>query len=262
MSELVERISALLIKAERTDNEHEADAYLMKAQALATAASIDIAAARMQRISREIVQEPTHRTVQIGERGKRANVHLVSLFVVIAHANDAHVDVASNSTYVIAYGMPSDLDVVDVMFGSVSVQMVHAGQLYVAGKSWRGETYRARGSREKKEFTAQTARAAFYRAYVSRIEERLTEAKEQGRSQARQQHTKKGVELALRDKEKTVRSYHRGQSQARGRWGGYSGGASVTGSAARQGRDAASRARLKDQPGVGGKRASLPSALQ
>lgn len=258
MSELIERISALLIKAERTDNEHEADAYLMKAQALATAASIDIAAARLLRISKEVVQEPTHRTVQIGERGKRANVHLVSLFVVIAHANDAHVDVASNSTYVISYGMPNDLDVVDVMFGSVSVQMVHASQLYVTSKAWQGETYRARGSREKKEFTAQTARAAFYRAYVSRIQERLTEAKDQGQKEARQQHSRKGVELALRDKEKTVRSYHRSTTSARGSWGGYSGGAAMSGSAAKHGRDAASRARLSEQGALNTKSGSLP----
>ena len=50
MSSAIERISALLVKAERTDNPHEADAYLMKAQALATMASIDIAAARAQNL--------------------------------------------------------------------------------------------------------------------------------------------------------------------------------------------------------------------
>ena len=89
MSSAIERISALLIKAERTDNPHEADAYLMKAQALATMASIDIAAARARKLADEKPTSPVTRTVSIGDKGKRANTHLISLFVAIAHNNFA-----------------------------------------------------------------------------------------------------------------------------------------------------------------------------
>ncbi|MDP7383074.1 MAG: DUF2786 domain-containing protein, partial [Acidimicrobiales bacterium] len=110
MSSAIERISALLIKAERTDNPHEADAYLMKAQALATMASINIATARARKLADEKPTSPVTRTVSIGDKGKRANTHLISLFVAIAHNNFAIVDVASDSTYVVAYGMPQDLD--------------------------------------------------------------------------------------------------------------------------------------------------------
>jgi hypothetical protein len=141
MSATLDRISALLAKAERTDNEAEADAYLMKAQQLATLASVDLAVARARIARREARQQPESRTTTIGEKGRRANQHLISLFVAVAHANDAQVDVASNSTYVIGYGMPADLDVVETIFASLAVHMVHAGQAYVTERTWVGETY-------------------------------------------------------------------------------------------------------------------------
>ena len=146
MSATLDRISALLAKAERTDNEAEADAYLMKAQQLATLASVDLAVARARIARREARQQPESRTTTIGEKGRRANPHLISLFVAIAHANDAQVDVASNSTYVIGYGMPADLDVVETIFGSLAVHMVHTSQAYVTATHVGGRDLRRRGS--------------------------------------------------------------------------------------------------------------------
>ena len=70
MSSAIERISALLIKAERTDNPHEADAYLMKAQALATMASIDNAAAHAQKIADKKPTRAVSSTESTGEQGK------------------------------------------------------------------------------------------------------------------------------------------------------------------------------------------------
>jgi hypothetical protein len=264
MSSSLERIAALLAKAESTEHPEEADAYLMKAQSLATLASIDLATARGIREKRERVQSPESRTFTIGQKGKRANTHLISLFVVVAHANSAHVDVASNSTFVISYGVPSDLDVVETMYASLAVQMTASSQRYVNSGIWRGETYTARVrttrgfGRAKKEFTAQTARASFYRAYITRIEERLTEARVAGikesdsRDSAIGEKTGAGA-LVLARKEDAVKSFHRQASQARGSWGGYSGAAAhAAGTAAAEGRRAASSARFGGSPALPG----------
>jgi hypothetical protein len=249
VSTSLDRIAALLAKAERTDNEIEAEAYLMKAQELATLASVDLAVARARTAKREARQQPEARTIHIGERGKRANTHLVSLFVAIGHANDVHVDVASNSTYVISYGMPADLDVVATMYASLAVQMVHASQLFLNAGTWKGETYSA-GRWDHRPHTAQTARVAFYRAFVARIGERLTQARQSAlKEQKLPRSERKGQEVVLREKSVEVRAFHRASSQARGTWGGYSGGVRrATGSAARAGHSAASRARLGKQP--------------
>ncbi len=262
----LERIAALLAKAERTDNEAEADAYLTKAQMLATLASIDLATARNHTKATEILT-PVSRTVTIGVRGKRANTHLVNLFVTVAHSNSAHVDVARDSTYVISYGMPGDLDCVETLFTSLAVQMTTHGNIYVNAGSWRGEQFDGRvrvagGYRRRRiEFSAQTARAAFYRAYIVRIGERLqagrAEAIQENDSHLTQPNGISGA-LVLANREKQVSSFHRKNSQARGSWGGYSGAAmSNSGSAATAGRRAASGANLGGHRELPGNRREL-----
>lgn len=263
----LERISALLAKAERTDNPAEADAYLMKAQSLATAASVDLAFARAHTAKLEMRQSPQIRTVTIGEKGKRANQHLISLFVVVAHANEAHVDIASNSTYVMAYGMPGDLDAIEALFASLAVQMTFAAQAWLNLGTWRAESYVAhrksggRWSRSTKPHTAHTARVSFYRSYVERINERLAVASAQARDQVFAEHGKgragrKAGDLVLRAKATEISDFHRTNTSARGAWGGYSGAVRTdNGSAGAAGRQAASTARLAAQRSLPGKAA-------
>ena len=128
---MLARIAALLRQAEGTDNAHEAEAFMSAAQRLATATSIDLAVARSHSAKREAAQTPTQRTVTIGEAGARGLRTYVQLFAVIAHANDVRCDVASNSTFVYAYGFAEDIDATHALYASLVVQMVKACDGYL-----------------------------------------------------------------------------------------------------------------------------------
>lgn len=275
MSGDVSTIAALLAKAERTDNPHEAEAYLAKAQHLATLRSVDLAMVRARAARTRPRVVPVSRTVAIGDAGRRANTHLVSLFVVVAHANDVVVDVARNSTFVVAYGMPSDLDLVEQLWGSLAHQMVDAAGRYLAGSTWREESYRVvvreRVGRwsvprvQERPHTKQTARAAFYRGFIERIGHRLQQAHDEAVAEASAaqsgrpaadgtvpSRTGPTTELVLREKAAEVKAFHRRESQARGSWTGYRGAAGGdNGAATGAGRRAAADARLGSQRGIG-----------
>ena len=56
----------------------------------------------------------------------------MQLFTVIAHANDVKCDVASNSTFVYAYGFAEDIDASHALYASLVLQMVRASEAYIA----------------------------------------------------------------------------------------------------------------------------------
>lgn len=134
---MLARIAALLRQAEGTDNPHEADAFMSTAQRLATAASIDLAVARSHAGNRSPAQAPTQRTITIGAAGTRGLRTYVQLFVLIAAANDVRCDVASNSTFVYAYGFAEDIDTSHALYASLVVQMVRASDAYLASGAHR-----------------------------------------------------------------------------------------------------------------------------
>ena len=129
---MLARIAALLRQAENTDNPHEAEAFMSAAQRLATTTSIDLAVARAHSTTRSPAQVPVQRTITIGEAGSKGLRTYVQLFVAIAVANDVKCDVASNSTFVYAYGFAEDIDATHALYASLVVQMVKASDAYIA----------------------------------------------------------------------------------------------------------------------------------
>jgi hypothetical protein len=245
---LVDRVGKLLAQAEGTDNEHEAAAFVERAQQLATAHAVDLELARARQRERQQrgTQEPlVQERLEVGQRGRRGNRHRVMLYVVVARANDVMVNVAGDSSYVLGFGHRSDLEVVERLWSSLAVQMTAAAQrrmdagehrdARVAGLSWR---------------------LSYYDGFVEAVGERLQRARETAVAQATEQQATEAVSgapsaaLVLRAKGERVQSFYEQASEARGSWrGAWSGRTQTSRGAMRSGRADGARADL-GQPGL------------
>jgi hypothetical protein len=242
---MLARIAALLRQAESTDNTHEADAFMAAAQRLATTTSIDLAVARAHAATRTAAQVPVQRTITIGEAGTKGLRTYVQLFVLIGLANDLKCDVASNSTFVYAYGFAEDIDATHALYASLVMQMVKASEAYIA-------------SGQHRPTPTITARLNFQLAYGARVGQRLADAREEVKREAttgRQQQP--GTDIVLRNKDIELKSFYREASQARGTWRANSASAGYSSAARRAGDRAGKRARLGPSTELAGSRGAL-----
>ena len=274
---MIERIAKLLNKAERSATPEEAQLYFDKAQALATAHSISLARARLQHPGDVRAPQPVNRTIRIGEPRRHANRHLIALMAAVASVNGLRVDIAHNSTYVIAYGFPDDIDAAEQLWSHIATQMIRFGEQYLATDTWRSDeriVVRA-GWGHVRPMTKQTARATYYASFIDTIRLRLAEAHDRAVQRADEQAasdqslasessgsealgSETGAALALRAKDEAVGSFYQQSSTARGTW---TGGSSVIGrsrSASAAGSRDAHAVRLGSATQVGGRRAALP----
>lgn len=244
---LVDKVGKLLAQAEGTDNEHEAAAFVERAQQLATAHAVDLELARSRQAARRGPADPlVQERVDVGARGKRGNRHRVLLFSVVARTNDVLVNVAHDSTYVLGFGHRADLAVVERLWASLAVQMTAAAQRRLDA----GE-HRAAG------VAAQTWRLSFYDGWVAAVAERLQAARDRAVTAASEPAAERrtsGAEpsaaLVLRAKAERVSDFYAGASQARGSWRGpWSGRTAMSGRATASGRADGARADL-GQPGL------------
>lgn len=244
---MLARIAALLRQAEGTDNPHEAEAFTAAAQRLATATSIDLAVARSHSDKRTAAQIPVQRTITIGEAGTRGLRTYVQLFTVIAHANDVKCDIASNSTFVYAYGFAEDIDASHALYAGLVVQMVKSSDAYI-------------GSGAHRPTPTITARINFQLAFGARVGQRLSQARDEVQHAATKAgKDRPGTAIALRNKDIELKDYYRKTSQARGTWRATSATAGYSSAARRAGDRAGRRARLGNSTELAGARSALES---
>ena len=234
---LLDKIGKLLAQAEGTDNEHEADAFVTRAQELATTYAIDLEVARSRQAARRL--RPTgdddfeQRKLVIGQRGKRGNRQLVVLYLVVAEANDVMVNVANDSTFVLGFGYPADLEVVEQLWASLATQMASA-----AARRLRAGEHRAAG------VAAVSWRLSFYEGWMHAVQQRLTEARSRALTAHDVAEPSTSGALVLRAKSERVQAFHDRESEARGSWRGARGDRRVHGSAWRAGERDGKVARL------------------
>lgn len=225
----LDKIAKLLRQAEGAANEHEREAFMTRAQSLATQHSIALAFARAHTAKKETREEPIFKDIRIGRPGKRGLAKYVELFLGIADANDVKCTILSDNTLVTAHGFPSDIEVCEALFASLLVQMVEAGDEYVRSGKHREETVTAwsevRWEWVTKPMPTVTARLAFYTAYARRISARLIEAREAEIATAEREASDNlpvSTAVALREKETAVLDFFKQQTDGivRGTWKG------------------------------------------
>lgn len=275
------RIAALLRKAESTDNEHEADAFLQAAQRLATLSSVDLAVARAHTERRERRPVPTQRAVMIGESGKRGLRTYVELFLAIGRANNLTCDIARDSTRVHAFGFDTDIDITQTLYASLVVQMVRASDAYIKSGDYaletvirrvtvttpgRGGGWRREDRYVEKPVHATTARINFQQAFALRVGARLAQAKQETEQRLVAERpgpagegpgAAGGVALVLRQREVELADHYRAHSTARGTWSGARATAGRSERSRQAGDRAGRRARLTPERAIGGRRAAL-----
>ncbi len=241
---MLARIAALLRQAEGTDNMHEAEAFMAAAQRLATTTSIDLALARAHSAERTKAQMPVQRTITIGAAGTKGLRTYVQLFVMIGQANDVKCDVASNSTFVYAYGFAEDIDATHALYTSLLMQMVKASEAYIASGAHRPTP-------------TITARLNFQLAFGARDRPAPDrQAREEAQREA-DEADRPGTAIALRDKDIELRSFYREASQARGTWRATNASAGYSSAARRAGDRAGRHARLGLNQEISGARGAL-----
>jgi hypothetical protein len=153
---LLHRVRALLAKAESTEFPAEAETYTAKAQELVSRHSIDEALLAARDGGPEVV--PFARRVGIDHPYESEKA---SLLHAVAAANRCHTVWSSELGFSTVFGFDGDLDVVEVLFASLSVQ---ANRAMARTEPPGGKAARAR---------LRTFRRSFLVAFTVRVSERL-----------------------------------------------------------------------------------------
>lgn len=164
----LDRVRALLAKAESTEFPDEAEAYTAKAQQLMARYSIDTA---LLAATGGGCDEPGGRRIGVDNPYEAPKVLLLD---AVAKANRCRTVWAKPFGYVTVLGFPADLDAVELLFTSLLVQAT-------AAMNSAGTRTDAYGRSSTRSF-----RQSFLTAYAQRIGERLTAATNQATEQAEQ----------------------------------------------------------------------------
>jgi hypothetical protein len=121
---ILERVRALIAKAEGTNYPEEADAFRAKADQLMTAHAISVWQVDEAQRGVERVATPTRRDFDRSWRGSKFHSQLFTMFFALARHCRCVVGVRGQTREAMpVYGLPSDLAYLDAMYTSISLEV-------------------------------------------------------------------------------------------------------------------------------------------
>lgn len=193
-SKWAQRIQALLAQAESTNHEEEAATFLAKAQELMLRFAID--EAELAQKDPERKTRPIMRTIDFGKFGAGVKAKR-QLITGIAYVNRCKVWLHHGRKFLSVAGFEEDVEFVEMLFGSVLVQMEAACTTALRTEKPDG-------------VNSTSFRTSFMYAYTNRVVHRLQEAQRIAEQHERE-HNQAGTALVLRDRKAEVDRYVEGR---------------------------------------------------
>lgn len=206
---MLEKIAAILNKAENTDNEHERESFQRAAEKMAARHAIDLEVARQHTTDKNAKQVPVAKKIVLGEKGERLVKSRINLFVKIGVENGLRVVIHGDGITIDAFGMPSDIDMVELFYAVLVVQMTEAGNEYINSGQYRAVDPKA---------NAQVARSEFYESFANKIGLRMREIRLREEWEASRDYKDESMAVVLASKKDEVNSSYRDQYGKIGVW--------------------------------------------
>lgn len=222
------RIGKLLNQAERASTDEERDAFYSRAFELGATHSIELAQARAAVAKLEEREQPMMKTIDIGESGQHNLATFCELFMAIGRPNGIKFNISSKSTYVVAFGMPSDIELAETLYETILPQMMQSAQEFIAAGTWKDETtYRnGRNGWGYYPINSRVVKRNFYEGFTRVISNRMHKAQLAAREAAieadekNDAHEETGTALVLANKSVEVSDFYARTSTAKGSWKG------------------------------------------
>lgn len=205
MSANLDKLGKILALADEGSTPEERDAFMQKAEELAAVLGVELALARAHHANKSKREVPIKRTIKVGNERSKKNDYLVQLFITIAHPHDIKVTIGYRNIYVNAYGLPSDIDIVEALFGMSVIKMIRD-----ADQAVKIDKLQLTAGRYGGPVDGRIYRSHFYDGFRSQLASRLWTARRDA-IRANGGDTEAGdtgTDIILRDKAKEVEEFY------------------------------------------------------
>lgn len=194
MAENIDTIAAILNKAENAATDAERDTFMRAAEVKAARINLDLDAARAhteEKNSRD--SRPVSERVDVGKKGQPSRRRLAELFNEIALAYDLKTVLNTNGHYIHLVGMKHDVEMVKLLYSSLSYQMMESAFEFLDEGEWRSEGV-----------TKHQARDSFYAGFTNKVGQRIRANRREVIREQEESEQDGSTAIVLRDKRNEV----------------------------------------------------------